>query len=164
MPTSAVLLADSVCQLFSILPSMTLPWAGWRVEFFPGTRLSELAAMESLRIQKTGSRPGPGGGRTHPAVHPRKRPRSPREDQILSLSPDPTQAHVSCTPGSGSKGQEEQTGLEASGSSPPPGALSSATSRKGEAAGGQWSGEGRGNLACIDSFRVPDKCVSFSPC
>lgn len=131
-----------------------------------------LSRNQAVRTSSNGIPQNPGngkqtrawGGRTHPAVHPQKRPRSPREDQILSLSPDPTQAHVSCTPGSGAKGQEEQTGLEASGSSPPPGALSSATSRKGEAAGGQWSGEGRGNLACINSFRVPDKCVSFSPC
>lgn len=118
VPTSAVLLADSVCQLFSLLPPMTLPWAGWRVELFPGTRVSELVAMEPPEPRKWEADQGL-GGRTHPAIHPRKRPRSPREDQILSLSPDTTQAHVSCTLGSGTKGQEEQTGLEAAGSSPP---------------------------------------------
>lgn len=113
VPTSAVLLADSVSY-----SRFRHPWAGWRVELFPGTRVSELVAMEPPEPRKWEADQGL-GGRTHPAIHPRKRPRSPREDQILSLSPDTTQAHVSCTLGSGAKGQEEQTGLEAAGSSPP---------------------------------------------
>lgn len=121
---------------------MTLPGAGWRVEFSPGTRLSELAVMGSPRTQEMGSISEPGRLYSYSQSCPRRDPGRPREDQMLSLSPEPTQPHTSRTPGLGAKDQGKQTGPGAWGSSLPLGVFSCTTSGKGEPAGGQWPGGG----------------------